>query len=81
MYWPPNIDGVQWFIEQVYPLIRAERPEVVFDVVGARPPQSLLALNQSGQNINVTGYVKDALPYVQQAGVFVVPSGPGAACG
>jgi glycosyltransferase involved in cell wall biosynthesis len=73
MYWPPNIDAVQWFVEQVYPLVRAERSGVVFDVVGARPPRSLLDLNQAGQNINVTGYVADPLAYLQQAGVFVVP--------
>jgi polysaccharide biosynthesis protein PslH len=73
MYWPPNIDGMQWFIREVYPSIRAAFPEVVLDVVGARPPQDLLALNGNGQGINVTGYVKDPLPYLQQAGVFVVP--------
>jgi glycosyltransferase involved in cell wall biosynthesis len=73
MYWPPNIDGVQWFIEQVYPLVRAQRPDVVFDVVGARPPKSLVAFNHTGQNINVAGYVPDPRPYLEQAGVFIVP--------
>ena len=73
MYWPPNIDGVQWFVDEVYPLIRARRPEAALDVVGARPPQSLLALNQSGRNIRVTGYVDDPRPFLRNAGVFIVP--------
>jgi len=73
MYWPPNIDAVQWFVDQVYPLIRAKRPEVVFDVVGARPPQAVLNLNDRGIGINVTGYVKDPLTYLQQTGAMVVP--------
>jgi len=73
MYWPPNIDAVKWFIHQVYPLIRQQRPDVQFDVVGSRPPAELLALNGSGLGINVTGYVEDPTPYLQRAAVMVVP--------
>lgn len=73
MYWPPNIDAINWFVREVYPHIRAARPDVVFDVVGARPPQELLNLNQQGIGVNVTGYVADPEPYLQQCGVMVVP--------
>jgi glycosyltransferase involved in cell wall biosynthesis len=73
MYWPPNIDGIKWFIDQVYPHIRAKQAQVVFDVVGARPPQELLDLNNSGLGINVTGYVEDPTPYLEAARVMVVP--------
>lgn len=73
MYWPPNIDGIEWFIREIFPLIRARRPEAVFDVIGARPPQTLLDLNREGTGINVTGYTPDLLPYQKGAAVFVVP--------
>jgi len=73
MYWPPNIDAVRWFVRQVYPLIRQQRPDVEFDVVGARPPAELLALNDAGLGVNVTGYVADPTPYQQRAAVMVVP--------
>jgi len=73
MYWPPNIDGVRWFIHQVYPHIREQRPDARFDVVGARPPQDLVSLSGNGSGVNVTGYVADATPYLDQAGVIVVP--------
>lgn len=73
MYWPPNIDGMWWFINDVYPHIRAARPEVTLDVLGARPPQELLALNGNGRGVNVTGYVADPQPYLERAGVFIVP--------
>jgi glycosyltransferase involved in cell wall biosynthesis len=73
MYWPPNIDGVQWFINQIYPLIRQQRPDVQFDIVGSRPPADLLALNESDLGINVTGYVPDPTPYQQQAAASIVP--------
>jgi glycosyltransferase involved in cell wall biosynthesis len=73
MYWPPNIDGVLWFAREIWPLIRAQRPATVFDVVGARPPQQVMALSQNEGGINVTGYVDDLDPYLAQTGVFVVP--------
>lgn len=73
MYWPPNVDGILWFIRQVYPHIRARRPQTIFDVVGARPPQEILDLSGNGTGINVTGYVPDPAPYRQQAGLMVVP--------
>jgi glycosyltransferase involved in cell wall biosynthesis len=73
MYWPPNIDGMKWFVDAVYPQIRAARPDAELDIVGARPPQELTALNGNAHNINVTGYVADPQPYLEQAGVFIVP--------
>jgi len=73
MYWPPNIDGVLWFVREVFPRIRARRPEVIFDVVGARPPQELVALGGGESGVNVTGYVADPTPYVENAAVMIVP--------
>jgi glycosyltransferase involved in cell wall biosynthesis len=73
MYWPPNIDAVNWFVREVYHLIRQRRPDVQFDVVGSRPPGDLRVLNEAGLGINVTGYVKDPTPYRQQAAAMVVP--------
>jgi polysaccharide biosynthesis protein PslH len=73
MYWPPNIDGVMWFIEKILPVVRASRPDVVFDVVGARPPKELLELSGKDKGINVTGYVKNPDAYLEAAGVMVVP--------
>jgi glycosyltransferase involved in cell wall biosynthesis len=73
MYWPPNIDGVCWFVAQVYPRIRAERPDVTFDIIGARPPRQIRALAMPGNGVAVTDYVDDPTPYLERAGVMVVP--------
>jgi glycosyltransferase involved in cell wall biosynthesis len=73
MYWPPNIDGVQWFAHHVWPLIRARRPATVFDVIGARPPRRVLALSTPRNGIKVTGYVEALDPYLAHTGVFIVP--------
>ncbi len=73
MYWPPNIDGVLWFAHEVYPLIRQQRPDVCFDIVGARPPREIVALGGDTTGIHVTGYVADPTSYLQQAALMVVP--------
>jgi glycosyltransferase involved in cell wall biosynthesis len=71
MFWLPNVDGILWFAREVLPRIRAKRPQVTFDVIGARPPRSITSLQ--GDGINVTGFVPDPTPYLQNAGVMVVP--------
>lgn len=73
MYWPPNVDGLWWFIRQVLPIIRVARPQVQLDLVGARPPAELQALHGAGAGVNVPGYVADPTPYLEQAGAFIVP--------
>jgi len=71
MFWPPNVDGMLWFLNEVFPRIQKVRPEVQCDVVGSRPPAEILAWR--GKGVNVTGYVVDPAPYLRQAGVMIVP--------
>ncbi|MCL4871493.1 MAG: glycosyltransferase [Anaerolineae bacterium] len=73
MYWPPNIDAVNWFIDEVLPIIHQSRPQTIFDIVGLRPPQELVERGQQDPRLNVTGYVEDTEPYYQKAGAFIVP--------
>jgi sugar transferase (PEP-CTERM/EpsH1 system associated) len=73
MFWPPNVDGILWFARQVLPLVRNARAEVEFDVVGARPPDEVVALGVQDAHVHVTGYVDETKPYLEQAGVMVVP--------
>lgn len=73
MFWQPNIDGILWFARNVLPLVREEMPDVGFDVIGARPPAEVTALSTQDHGIHVTGYVDDPTPYLEQAGVVVVP--------
>jgi polysaccharide biosynthesis protein PslH len=73
MYWPPNIDGILWFLSEVLPLIRNERPEVEFDIIGANPPKEIIAFDEVDQRVHVTGYVEDPTAYLERASLMVVP--------
>lgn len=72
MFWPPNVEAVRWFLDTVWPRIRAARANAEFDIVGARPPRVLRAqARRSGAHC--TGYIGDPTPYLRRAGVVVVP--------
>jgi len=73
MFWMPNVDGVSWFIREVFPHIRSQRPDVVFDILGARPPAEILRLAKTQPGISVPGYVKDPVPHLREAAVMVIP--------
>jgi sugar transferase (PEP-CTERM/EpsH1 system associated) len=71
MDWMPNEDGVAYFVEKIFPLIRREIPEALFWAVGRRPLRRLQAL--ASGNVVVTGAVEDIRPYLGKAAVCVVP--------
>lgn len=77
MYWPPNVEGVLWFLREVWPRIKERDGEVVFDVVGARPPDSILAFAKSDGRVRVHGYVEDLTRYLETARAMIVPLAAG----
>jgi sugar transferase (PEP-CTERM/EpsH1 system associated) len=70
-YWP-NIDAVEWFADEIYPLIRQAEPKARFYVVGARPAARLDRL-KGLEGVTVTGGVPDVRPYLAHAALSVAP--------
>ncbi|MBC7801949.1 MAG: glycosyltransferase, partial [Gemmatimonadaceae bacterium] len=67
----PNHDGLCWFIQAVWPAIRAALPDAALAIVGAvRADTSDL----SGPGITVVGPVSDLDPFYDAARVFVAPA-------
>jgi sugar transferase (PEP-CTERM/EpsH1 system associated) len=73
MDWMPNEDGILYFVAEILPLIRQQRPEVQLWVVGRKPGKSIRALAESDPGIQVTGRVEDIRPYIAKGAVYVVP--------
>lgn len=67
-----NIDAVTWFAHEVLPLIRKERPNARFCIVGAHPARAVLDLAQR-PGVEVTGTVDDVRPYLAHAACAVAP--------
>ena len=71
MDWMPNIDGIEWFLSEVFPLIRARKPDCRLAIVGRNPPASLA---QGGDRaVTITGTVPDVRPYLWKSAVSIVP--------
>jgi len=71
MDWMPNEDGVVYFTDKIFPIIRREIPTAAFWIVGRRPPRRIQVL--ASDQVVVTGTVDDIRPYLAKAQVCVVP--------
>jgi polysaccharide biosynthesis protein PslH len=72
MEYHANVDAVTYFSREIWPAIRARRPELEFVIVGARPTLEVLALAKQ-PGIRVAGTVDDLRPYYRCALAAVVP--------
>jgi polysaccharide biosynthesis protein PslH len=67
----PNVEGVTYFAQDIWPRIAATHPEARWKIIGGRPPPSLLAL--AGSRVELTGFVSDLRPHLAAAAAVVVP--------
>lgn len=70
-YWA-NVDAVQWFVDEVWPAVRASCPTAEFFIVGSNPGPAVRAL-AAKPGVSVTGRVPDVRPYLAYADVSVAP--------
>ncbi len=77
MFWPPNIEGVLWFANEILPSIISAVPNVKFIVAGKNPPAEVKELASPASpvsaHVEVTGFVADPQPLLASSQVFVVP--------
>lgn len=74
MDWIANVDGVEFFMDAVWPLITRARRDAKCVIVGRSPPQSLVDRAKArGIKWEFTGFVDDVRPYVHAAQVYVIP--------
>ena len=69
----PNEQGALWMATQVWPLVRAARPDARLVLVGANPTRAVRRLAEKDESIEVTGTVPDVRPHLWQAALAVVP--------
>lgn len=73
MDWYPNRDAVEFFVEKIFPTIRAQVPEAHLVVAGRNPPKDFVQRISRTQNVVFTGTVPDMRPHLEEASVVVVP--------
>jgi len=73
MDWSPNVDGMEYFVQEILPLIRARKPDCTLTIVGREPSPALRKLSERDPLIRVTGTVPDVRPYLWSSRVSIVP--------
>lgn len=71
MDWEPNIDGVEYFCNDIWPHLLAEVPDARFRIVGRDPHPRVKKL--ASASIEVTGTVPSIVDHLREAAVLVVP--------
>lgn len=72
MDYRPNVDGVLWFAEKVWPALRDARPDITWAIVGQKPHARLDVL-RGKEGITITGFVPYIQPYLAGALIYIVP--------
>jgi len=72
MEYHPNRSAVRFFRREVWPLLRARRPELVWRLVG-KNPEAVRSYTCGDSHIEVTGEVEDAVRELAKSKVAVVP--------
>ncbi len=71
MDYAPNVDAVQYFVSDIFPLILKKIPDARFVIAGQRPVKKVLEL--AAENIVVTGFVKNLAEIYSSASIVVAP--------
>ncbi|MGE5500370.1 MAG: glycosyltransferase family 4 protein, partial [Ignavibacteriales bacterium] len=65
----PNVIGLKWFFRDVWPSLRADRPELTLDILG----NINRAFDAAPAGVRLRGPVGDLRPWYARAGVVIAP--------
>ncbi|CAA6678271.1 MULTISPECIES: glycosyltransferase family 4 protein [unclassified Lentimonas] len=68
----PNVDAINWFADEIWPLIRQEMPEAVWRIIGKSPDERSVRWGQL-EGVDLVGEVPDVRPHYQSCWIQVVP--------
>lgn len=69
---PPNVDAVDWFLSDVWPEVRAQKPDARFVLAGSKMPDRFKALD--GKNgVKVLGFVETVDIFFSEVRASVAP--------
>jgi glycosyltransferase involved in cell wall biosynthesis len=69
--WKPNVQGLHWFLQKVWPQVVDLHPEAELHVAGKNPPAALSRLSAPGLKFH--GMVPDAAEFLDSCHIFIVP--------
>lgn len=71
MNWMPNEEGISWFLENAWPKIHQELPQLKLYLAGREMPDWLTSTKK--ENVEILGEVDDAQQFIHSKAIMVVP--------
>jgi glycosyltransferase involved in cell wall biosynthesis len=71
--WLPNLEGVEWFLREVWPQAHRELPELTLHIAGTAPPAHLTSRPEGQDNVFIHGFVESAPDFMQAYDLMLVP--------
>jgi glycosyltransferase involved in cell wall biosynthesis len=70
--YPPNAEGIEWFVEHAWPAVLAGHPHAQLRIVGRGAPRAVRTLSER-PGVDVVGHVPDLRPCFERATLAIVP--------
>ncbi|MFA8300330.1 MAG: glycosyltransferase family 4 protein [Hyphomicrobiales bacterium] len=72
MNWMPNEEGIQWFLNNVWPLVLEKNDKLILYLAGREMPE-WLSKSTKYKNVDIIGEVPDAINFIQNKAISIVP--------
>ncbi len=70
---PPNLEGMQWYLRKVHPLVKAQVPRYRLRVIGGGDTNSLKSEFGSDPSIEITGFVPNVVAEILKSTICLSP--------
>jgi glycosyltransferase involved in cell wall biosynthesis len=71
--WEANVLGLTWFLDDIWPQLKAAHPDLALDIVGKHPDDRLQTRAARDESIRLLGYVADLETVYPGARVCIAP--------
>lgn len=71
MNWMPNVEGLEWFLEEVFPAMLEKFPALTFTMAGRSIPESLQRF--ASDHVIIAGEVESANEFMLSKDIMIVP--------
>lgn len=72
-YHPPNIDAVEYYLQQIHPLLEQKKISISVSIIGDGLPDHVKSLAKGLKNITFVGWVPETKPYLEGARISIAP--------
>lgn len=69
----PNTEGILWFYEKIFPMVKTYIPKIRFTVIGKMHRQEPYEALKKDESVDFIGPVVDVSDYYRQSSILVVP--------